>query len=87
MILKRTKRSCVVRSENIKIRSDGIEKDLLSLIRLLQEKAQFFALSETDKTRVHCYMNSEDWLVSHLRKAGQMEQVFLFFHIFIFQKK
>ncbi len=33
-----------------------------------------FALSETNKTRLHCYTNSEDWLVSRLRKADEKQR-------------
>ncbi len=53
-------------------------------MRLLQEKAQESALSETNKTRFSIPLNREFWLVSRLRKAHE-EEVILFCS-FIFQK-
>ncbi len=44
-------------------------------MRLLQEKAQESALSETNKTRFSIPCNREFWLMSRLRKAHGKEAI------------
>jgi len=44
-------------------------------MRLLQEKAQESALSETNKTRFSIPWNREFWLMSRLRKAHGKEAI------------
>ncbi|AFS71584.1 Hypothetical protein Eab7_2493 [Exiguobacterium antarcticum B7] len=42
-------------------------------MRLLQEKARVFALSETNETRFPAHTGQENWLVSRLRKVHEEE--------------